>query len=167
MKLCKNLKIDLLWSLHIRTTGLLSAFLNTLKKTDVYSWESLEAKTLSPNGPRPPLTEAFFVLQSHWAWVHLGLYSSALLMSVISKVISTSACAAVTPVTSCSSPASSRLSNTFTGGLLRSCSSSLTGHCTSCFPDPSRYIFLGIACKMNPDKVSLTINDLTTHQVHS
>lgn len=65
MKFCKKLKIDLLWSLHIRTTGLLSAFLNTLKKTDVYSWESLEAKTLSPNGPRPPLTEAFFVLQSH------------------------------------------------------------------------------------------------------
>lgn len=87
----KNCK-DLLWSLHISTTCLLSWPLNILKNTAVYSFKSFEAKASSPNGPRAPLTDAPFWLQSNCGLVHPGSSFSAFLKSLTSNEISTSAC---------------------------------------------------------------------------
>lgn len=87
----KNCK-DLLWSLHISTTNLLSSPLNILKNTAVYSFKSFEAKASSPNGPRALLTDAPFWLQSNCGLVHPGSSFSAFLKSLTSNEISTSAC---------------------------------------------------------------------------
>lgn len=73
---------NLLWSLHMRTAYLLW-FLKILKNTAVYSFKSFEAKTSSPNGPRAPLTDAPFWIQSDFGLVQLGSSTSAFSNSVI------------------------------------------------------------------------------------
>ena len=84
----------LLWSLHMRTTYL-CGFLNTVKKTEVYSLRSFEAKTKSPNGPTDPpsvVDDVPFWLQSNCGSFHSGFNISAFFKFSTLNEISTSAC---------------------------------------------------------------------------
>lgn len=82
---------NLLWSLHIRTTYFPWP-LKILKKTAVYSSRLFELKTSNPNGPKAPLTDAPFWLQSNCGLVQLGSRTSAFSKSDILNDTSISAC---------------------------------------------------------------------------
>lgn len=145
---------DLVRSVHMRSLYL-PWYLNARKKTAVCSRRSLEAITMSPNGPTPPGTEAPFSPHSFCgSSSQLGSSASAPARLETLNATSTSACEPATPTISFMPPVASAVPRRRTTRFLRSVSISSTGHCRSCFPSSSSHSFRGNVCVTQASQAS-------------